>query len=353
MAIDRERMQAFLDRALADVGACLTSALVVVGDRLGLYRAMAAAGPTTSAELAERTGTKERPVREWLRAQAAAGYVAYDAATDRYALTEEQAAALADEASPVCMLGGFLLGISAARADESLTEAFRSGDGIPWSAHHPGVFEGTARFFRPAYANHLVRTWLPSLDGVVAKLEGGGRVADVGCGVGHSARLLSRAFPRAQVVGFDDHGPSIETAREAASREGLAETCRFEVAPAASYPGAGYDLVTFFDCLHDMGDPVGVAKHVRQSLAPDGTWMLVEPLASDRVEENLTPVGRVYYAASTLVCTPSAMSQGAGAEALGAQAGEGRLREVAEAAGFRSFRRATQTRFHMVLELRP
>jgi SAM-dependent methyltransferase len=352
MPIDREKLRRFVDQALGDIGALLTGGLVVIGDKLGLYKAMAGAGPLSSAELAERTGTAERYVREWLAAQAAAGYVAYDAATARYLLPDEQALVLADDTSPVCMLGGFTAMTAALRAEPAVTEAFRTGAGVPWDRHDPGVFEGVERFFLPGYATHLVRSWIPALEGVEAKLRAGARVADVGCGRGASTLLMANAYPRSSFVGFDYHAPSIETARRHATAKGVAERCRFEVASAKDFPGEGYDLIACFDCLHDMGDPVGAAAHVRAALAPAGTWMVVEPFAGDRVEENLTPVGRVYYSASTLVCTPASLAQEVGA-GLGAQAGEARLRAVVTAAGFTRCRRAAETPFHLVLEVRP
>jgi 2-polyprenyl-3-methyl-5-hydroxy-6-metoxy-1,4-benzoquinol methylase len=353
VAIDRDELKRFVDHTLGEIGAAMTAALVVVGDKLGLFRSLAAApGPSSPAELAERTGVAERYLTEWLAAQAAAGYVSYDPASGGYFLSAIQASAFADETSPVCMLGGFQLAVAAARAEPRLVEAFRSGRGISWQEHDAGVFEGTERFFRPAYATHLVRSWLPALEGVEDKLQRGARVADVGCGRGASTLIMARAYPEARFVGFDSHPASIAAARAQGERAGLADRCRFEVASAQDYPGQGYDLVTCFDCLHDMGDPVAAARHVRQSLAGDGTWMIVEPLAGDSVAENLNPVGRIYYAASTLVCTPASLAEESGL-ALGAQAGERRIREVVNAGGFRRFRRAAQTTFNMVLEARP
>lgn len=351
MPIDREKLAAFVERTLGDVGALLTAGLVVLGDRLGLYRAMADGVPVDAGELAARTGTTERYVREWLGAQAAAGYVEYDAATGRYRLPPEHALVLADDASPVCMLGGFQAMTAALKAEPRVRDAFRTGDGVGWGEHDPELFAGVERFFRPAYATHLVRSWIPALDGVAARLAAGARVADVGCGHGASSIIMARAYPRATVVGFDVHEPSLAAARARAADAGVGDRCRFERASAAAYPGT-YDLVTTFDCLHDMGDPVAAAAHVRGSLAPDGTWMLVEPFAGDRVEDNLTPVGRVYYGASTLVCTPASLAE-PGRYGLGAQAGEARLREVLVAAGWTRVRRAAATRFNLVLEVRP
>ena len=352
MAIDKDKLKRFVDRALDDIGALLTSGLVVIGDKLGLYKAMAHAGPLTSLELAERTGTAERYVREWLAAQAAAGYLSYDPETGRYVLPDEHALVLADDGSPVCMLGGYVAMTAALRAEPTITEAFRTGEGVPWHRHDPALFEGVERFFLPGYATHLVRAWIPALDGVEAKLRAGARVADVGCGRGASTLIMANAYPSSTFVGFDYHPASIEAARRRAAERGIADRCRFEVASAKEFPGQNYDLVACFDCLHDMGDPVGAAAHVRGALDPDGVWMLVEPFAGDHVEDNLTPVGRVYYSASTLVCTPASLSQEVGA-GLGAQAGEARLRAIVGAAGFTRCRRAAETPFHLVLEVRP
>jgi SAM-dependent methyltransferase len=350
MAIDEAKVHEFVGKAMGDLGSALTASLVVIGDKLGLYRAMAGAGPITPAELAARTETVERCVREWLAAQAAAGYVTYDAATGRYALPDEHAAALADEDSPACVLGGFQGMTAAMRGWQKVAEAFRTGKGVGWHEHDPELFVGTERFFRPGYNANLVGAWIPSLDGVEQRLAAGATVADVGCGLGASTIIMAKAFPRSKFVGFDYHPESIESARERAERAGVADRVRFEVAPAKAYPGT-YDLVTFFDCLHDMGDPVGAARHVRSTLAPGGTWMLVEPFAHDRTEDNLNPVGRIFYGASTLVCTQASLAQEVGL-ALGAQAGEGRLRDVLNEAGFRHVRRATETPFNIVLEVR-
>ncbi len=352
MAASEADIGKFVEKALGDLGGALTASMVVIGDRLGLYRAMAEAGPVDSTELAKRTGTAERYVREWLSAQAASGYVTYDPATKRYTLPEAHAACLTDDASPACVLGGFQGMTAAMRATPKIVERFRTGDGLGWHEHDPDLFIGTERFFRPGYNAHLVSSWIPALDGVQERLERGGRVADVGCGHGASTVILGQAYPRTTVTGFDYHPPSIEKARERAAAAGIGERVRFEVASATAFPGTGYDLVTFFDCLHDMGDPVGAARHVREALAPDGTWMLVEPFAHDTVEENLNPIGRVFYSVSTLVCTPASLSQEVGA-ALGAQAGEARLRAVLQEAGFTRVRRATATPFNLVLEARP
>ncbi len=351
MAASENEVQEFVHKAFGDIAGMLTGALVVIGDRLGLYKALAADGAMTPAELAERTATTERYVREWCAGQAAAGYVTYDPATGRYALPEAHAAVLADEDGPACMLGGFQGMAAATSATSKVIDAFRSGGGVGWHEHDPSLFEGTERFFRPGYNTYLVDEWLPALDGVRAKLEAGARVADVGCGHGASTIIMAKAFPRSTFVGFDYHPASVERARRRAAEAGVGDRVRFEVAAAKAYPGAGYDLVCFFDCLHDMGDPVGAALHVRQSLGRDGTWMIVEPFAHDRIEDNLNPIGRVFYSVSTLVCTPASLAQEVGA-ALGAQAGEGRIRDVLEQAGFTRVRRATETPFNLVIEAR-
>ena len=350
--LDEAKVGEFVNRVVGELGATLNAALVVIGDELGLYEAMDGAGPLTSGELAERTGTSERYVREWLNAQAAGGFVEYDAEEKRYLLPPEHAVVLVDEGSPFFMPGAFQLMTASLRDEPRIREAFRSGAGVGWHEHDHGVFEGCERFFRPGYAAHLAAEWIPALDGVEEKLRAGGAVADVGCGLGASTILMAQAFPASTFVGFDYHDASIERARERAVAAGVADRVRFEVAPAAEFPGAGYDLVTAFDCLHDMGDPVGAARHVRSALAQDGTWLIVEPFAGDRVEDNLNPVGRVYYGASTLLCTPASLSQDVGL-ALGAQAGESRLRDVVTRGGFTRFRRATETPFNLVLEARP
>jgi SAM-dependent methyltransferase len=347
MAIDQAKLQALLGRAVVDIGANFHAALVVTGDKLGLFRALRELGPTTPADLAKRTGTHERYIREWLSAMAAGGYVTYEAGTAQFSLSEEQALALLDADLP----GAFVLAQATVKSEPRITEIFRSGEGMGWHEHDHRLFEGTERFFRPGYAVNLVPTWIPALEGVQAKLEKGGRVADIGCGHGSSTILMAKAFPASRFVGFDYHGPSIDSARQAAKREEVGDRIAFEVASAKDYPGTGYDLVAFFDSLHDMGDPVGIARHVRQSLAAGGTWLLVEPFAHDRLEENLNPVGRMYYAASTMLCTPNSLSQEVGT-ALGAQAGEARLKKVATEAGFTRFRRAAETPFNLVLEAR-
>jgi SAM-dependent methyltransferase len=352
MGIDQAKLEKFMGQAVGEMGAAMNAALVILGERLGLYKAMAGAGPMTSAELAQKTGTTERYVREWLAAQAAGGYVAYDAATGRYTLPDEQAFALAVEDSPAYLPGAFQV-ISAVLKDQGrIAEAFRTGAGVGWHEHDPDLFEGTERFFRPNYAANLTSSWIPALDGVEAKLRAGAKVADVGCGHGASTVLMAQAYPKSQFVGFDYHAPSIEHAWKSASKAGVGDRVGFQVAWAKGYPGKGYDLVAFFDCLHDMGDPVGASAHVRETLAPGGTWMIVEPYANDRVEENLNPVGRVFYCASTMICTPASRTQEVGL-ALGAQAGEARLRDVVTSAGFSHFRRAAQTPFNLVFEARP
>lgn len=350
--LDEAKLNEFMGKAVSDMGATLNAALVVIGERLGLYKAMANAGPLTPAELAAKTKTTERYVREWLAAQAAGGYVTYDAATGRYTLPPEQALALAVENSPAYIPGAFQLILAATKAVPRLTEAFRTGAGMGWHEHDAELFEGTERFFRPNYMAHLISEWIPALDGVEARLKAGARVADVGCGHGASTILMAQAYPKSTFVGFDYHRPSIEWARNAAAKAGVSGHATFETASSKEFPGKDFDLVTFFDCLHDMGDPAGAAAHVLKALKPDGTWMIVEPFANDKVEENLNPVGRVYYGASTLVCTPASLSQEVGL-ALGAQAGEARLKAVVTAGGFRRFRRAAETPFNIILEARP
>jgi SAM-dependent methyltransferase len=350
--IDVDKLMAFVFKAVDEVGATLNTALVVMGDRLGLYRALAGAGPLTPGELADKTGAAERYVREWLNQQAAGGYVEYEADSGRYSLPPEQASALTDPESPAYLPGFFQIALGSVMDSPRIVDAATTGAGIGWHDHVHDVHEGCERFFRTSYNAHLVAEWLPALDGVVAKLEQGGSVADVGCGHGASTVLMARAFPRSRFTGFDYYDDSIETASERAAKAGVAERVEFVKASAASYPGSGFDLVTMFDCLHDMGDPAGAARHVRQSLAPDGTWMIVEPKAGDRVEENLNPVGRAYYGFSTLLCTPSSLSQEVGL-ALGAQAGESRIRDIVLGAGFSSFRRVAETPFNMVFEARP
>lgn len=350
--VDEAKLQDFVGRFAQDLGAVLHAATVLIGDRLGLYRAMGDGNPVTAAELAERTGCDERYLSEWLAAQAASGYADYDPETERFRLNPEQAFALTSENNPLFAPGGLQVAASTIKDVDLLAEAVRTGRGVEWGDHHADLFDGTDRFFKPNYIGNLIDSWLPALDGVVAKLEAGAKVGDVGCGYGASTILMARAFPNSKFVGFDYHGPSVDAARQAAAEAGVAENCDFGVASAKDYPGRDYDLITFFDCLHDMGDPIGAATHVRESLADDGVWMIVEPNAGDSLEDNLNPVGRIFYAASTLICLPVSRSQEVGL-ALGAQAGEARIREVVEQAGFRRFRRAGETPFNLVFEARP
>jgi 2-polyprenyl-3-methyl-5-hydroxy-6-metoxy-1,4-benzoquinol methylase len=352
MAINQDKLHEFLGKAIVDFGATFHAALIRIGDKLGLYKALAAGGPQTPTELAKKTGTAERYVREWLCNQAAGGYVTYDSAACKFHLSEEQAFALADESSPVFLPGAFQSALAAVKAEERLTECFKTGNGIGWHEHHPELFVGTERFFRPGYTAHLVRSWIPSLEGVENKLKSGARVADVGCGLGASTILMAQSYPKSEFVGFDYHDKSIDTAKHRAEDAGVRDRIRFEVAKAKEYPGRDYDFVTFFDCLHDMGDPVGASSHVRDTLKKDGTWMIVEPFAGDKIEENLNPVGRAFYGASTLLCTPASLSQEVGL-AVGAQAGEKKMREIVTQGGFTHFRRATQTPFNLIFEARP
>jgi SAM-dependent methyltransferase len=348
--LDPAKLDVFMQRFVGDLGAAMNASLVVLGDQLGLYRAMDAAGhPLSPAELAARTNTDERYVREWLSAQAASGYVEYHADTGSFGLSPEQAFALAREDSPAYIPGAFQMVSAMVKDEHKIAEAFRSGIGVGWHEHHPSLFEGTERFFRPNYAANLVEKWLPALEGVRERLERGAMVADVGCGYGASTILMAQAFPRSHFFGFDYHQGSIERARERAKAAGVGDRTSFQVASAKTFPGERYDLVTFFDCLHDMGDPVGAAEHVKKTLAPGGVWMIVEPFANDKLEDNLNPVGRVFYAASTMICTPASRAQEVGL-ALGAQSGEKRMREVVTKAGFGSFRRAAQTPFNLVYE---
>ena len=346
---DESKLNAFMEKAVSDMGAAMHAALIVIGDKLGLYRAMAGAGGLTSAELAEKTSTNERYVREWLNANAASGYVTYDAATRKYELPAEQAFAL----NTLDLPGAFHIISSCFKDEPKITQAFRTGEGVGWHEHDANLFFGTERFFRPNYANNLIGAWLPALDGVVDKLKAGASVADVGCGHGASTMLMARAFPKSRFYGFDYHSGSIEYARHLAGRDGLMDQITFEVASSKSYPrNGGFDLVTFFDCLHDMGDPAGAAAHVLSTLKPDGTWMIVEPFANDQAEQNHNPIGRIFYSASTMICTPASLAQEVGA-ALGAQAGEERIRKVVTSGGFTRFRRAAQTHFNLIFEARP
>ncbi|QAZ39870.1 SAM-dependent methyltransferase [Methylibium sp. Pch-M] len=351
MAIDVDKLNAFMGRFVVDIGAALHAGTVVLGDQLGLYKALAD-GPMSPADLASRTQTDERYVREWLSAQAAAGYVEYDAETRQFHMTEEQVFALATEGSPAFVPGAFQVALGALKAVPKLAGVFRTGLGFGWHQHDPLLFQGTERFFRPGYAANLVSNWIPALDGVESCLKSGALVADVGCGHGASTILMAQAYPESRFVGFDYHAPSIDWARQVAAEAGVADRVSFEVASAKDFPGGDYDLVAFFDCLHDMGDPVGASRHVRAALKPGGCWMIVEPFAHDALQDNLNPVGRIFYSASTMICTPASRSQEVGL-ALGAQAGEQRLRTVVNDGGFRQFRRATETPFNLVFEARP
>jgi len=349
--LDEQKLNDLVGMMVTELGAAANGSLVITGDKLGLYKALASQGPMTSAELADATGAAERYVREWLSSQAASGYVSYDAELEKFYMTPEQAMVFANEDSPVLMTGGFYSMAALYRDEPQLTEAFRTGHGVSWGDHDSCLFCGTAKFFRSGYNAHLVQEWIPALDGVQETLKKGGKVADVGCGYGLSTMIMAQAFPNSEFIGFDIHEPSIEHAREEAEKLGLTNV-RFDVATAKNFPGNDYDLVTFFDCLHDMGDPRGASAHVKQALKDDGTWMIVEPMAGDKLEDNLNPIGRVYYAFSTTVCTPASLSQEVG-EGLGAQAGEAKLGEVVKSGGFTQFRRATETPLNLILEARP
>jgi len=351
MAVNMNKMNAFIGQFVGDLGAAVHAGMVVIGEKLGLYKALAG-HPMTSQELAAKTATDERYVREWLASQAAGGYVTYDEKINKFSLSEEQAFALANEDSPAYLPGAFQLALGSLAAVPRITEAFRNGAGMGWNEHEEDVFHGCEKFFRPGYAANLVNSWIPALSDVKQRLEAGARVADVGCGKGASTMLLAKAYPKSRFYGFDYHDKSIEAARESAQRAGVADRVTFEVAKAKEYPGKDYDLVAVFDCLHDMGDPTGAAAHVRSTLRKDGTWMIVEPFAHDQLKDNLNPVGRVYYSFSTLLCTPCSRSQEVGL-CLGAQSGEARIREVVTSAGFNRFRRATETPFNIVYEARP
>jgi 2-polyprenyl-3-methyl-5-hydroxy-6-metoxy-1,4-benzoquinol methylase len=351
MAIEEAKLNEFLGKVVGDAGAAVSAPLMLIGDRLGLYKAMAGAGPLTSEQLAKKTGTTERYVREWLANQAAGGIVTYDPKKGTYTLPEVQAFCLADETSPAFLPGLFQVIVALAKDVDKIADAFKSGEGVAWGAHDAGLFEGTERFFAAGYRGNLLSSWIPALDGVEAKLKKGATVADVGCGHGASTLIMAKAFPTSKFTGFDNHEPSIVAARERAKKAGLSNV-RFETGAAQDYAGKDLDFVAVFDCLHDMGDPVGAAAHVKKTLKPDGTWMIVEPFAGDRLEENLNPVGRLYYGASSLVCTPASLAQ-KGRMGLGAQAGEAKIKDVATKGGFTRFRRATQTPFNLILEARP
>ena len=352
MAIEEAKLNDFMGRFVNDLGAVMHAATIVVGDQLGLYKTLARAGPSSVDELAVRTETDPRYLREWLSAQAASGYVTYDPASERFSMSEEQAFALAEEGSPAFVPGAFQVCVDQFKSIPRMTQALRTGLGVGWHEHDPALFNGTERFFRPGYAANLVANWLPALNGTTSRLEAGASVADIGCGHGASTLIMAEAYPNSTFVGYDYHAPSVEAARAAANRAGLGERVRFEVASAQDFPGSGYDLVAMFDCLHDMGDPAGAAAHTRRALKPDGTWLIVEPYANDRLEDNLNPVGRVFYSASAFICTPASRAQKV-ARCLGAQAGEARIGEVVREGGFRRFRRATETPFNLVFEARP
>jgi 2-polyprenyl-3-methyl-5-hydroxy-6-metoxy-1,4-benzoquinol methylase len=351
-APDAERVNAFVGKMLGDIGATLSGVMVIIGDRLGLYRALAAHGALTPAELAHKTGTHERYIREWLANQAASGYLEYDIKTGTFTLPLEHQPVLSDETSPVLLCGLYAVAQTMFVDEPHISAAFKSGKGFGWHEHDDRLFAATERFFRPGYNAHLVPDWIPALDGVRSKLVAGATVADVGCGLGTSTIVMAKAFPKSRFVGFDYHTGSIEAARKAATAAGVSDRVRFEVASAQTFAGTGYDFITCFDCIHDMGDPAGAAAHIRGALAPDGTFMMVEPYANDALENNLNPVGRIFYAASTSLCTPASLSQEPGA-ALGAQAGEARLRAIFEGSGFSHFRRATETPFNLIFEAKP
>ena len=349
---DPDKLQAFMGKMVGDMSAAISGALVVLGDKLGLYRALAEIGPASSLDLSNRTGMAERYVREWLAAQAASGFVDYDGATGLFSMTPEQQMALADHDSPVFVASAFQLIASVYMDEPKIAEAFRSGQGVGWHEHHECLFRGTEQFFRTGYRAHLVDEWLPSMPGVVEKLRAGAKVADIGCGAGASTIVLAQAFPNSEFCGYDYHGASIDRAGEAAREAGDPTNLRFAVATAKGTPGRDFDLVACFDCLHDMGDPLGAARRIREMLKPDGVFMLVEPFAGDSLAENLNPVGRMYYSASTMICTPGSLAQEVGL-GLGAQAGPKRLSELLTEAGFSEVRVATETPFNLIIEARP
>lgn len=350
MPVDEQRLNAFLGKAVGDLGAAVSAVLVSIGDELGFYKALAA-GPMTAGELAAKTGTSERYVREWLANQAAGGYVDYDARSRKFSLNAEQALCLADPNGPVDVPGAYAIVRDLFHVRDRAVQNFKSGNGMEWGEHHACLFHGTERFFRASYNSHLLTSWLPALDGATAKLERGARVADIGCGHGASTILMAKAFPKSTFVGIDYHAESIATARQRAQEAG-ATNAHFEAVDATSYNGGNYDLIAFFDCLHDMADPAAAARNARKNLNADGHVMVVEPFAHDQLEANLNPVGRVYYGASALICVPVSLARKG--PALGAQAGEQRLREmIVDKGGFSKFRRATETPFNIVLEARP
>jgi ubiquinone/menaquinone biosynthesis C-methylase UbiE len=351
MSVDQDKVNALINRFAGDLGATIAAGGVVIGHRLGLYRALAE-GPATPDQLADRAGCSPRYIAEWLRGQAAGGYIGYEPSSGTFSLSEEQAFALADPDGPVYLPGAFVLALGSLKAEPQITEAFRTGAGVGWDRQDNDVFDGCELFFRPGYLANIVPSWIPALDGVDAKLRGGGRVADVGTGLGASTVLLAQAYPAATISGSDYHEGSIELARKRAADAGVSNRATFEVASAQTFSGSGYDLVTTFDCLHDMGDPLGAARHIREALGPDGTWLIVEPAAADSVEGNLNPVGRIYYGFSAFLCVPNALSQ-PGGYSLGAQAGENAIRQITVDAGFGRFRRVAETPFNNVYEARP
>jgi 2-polyprenyl-3-methyl-5-hydroxy-6-metoxy-1,4-benzoquinol methylase len=352
MSIDEAKLEEFVNRFAADFGAAMHASTVVIGDKLGLYRALADIGPTDAAALAAATGCDRRLVQEWLDAQYVSGYCHFSGQTSTYWLSPEQAAVLADQSSPAFLVGSMTIAASTAKDEEKIREAFKTGSGLAWHEHHHDLFHGTERLFKPGYAANLVSQWLPALDDVEATLAGGGSIADLGCGHGASSILLAQAYPQATITGFDYHQASIDVARKRAAEAGVADRVRFDVASAQDFPGAGYDLICIFDALHDMGDPPGAARHIREALAPEGTWLLVEPMAGEHLDDNVNPVGRIFYAASTFICTPAAQAQ-EGGFALGNQVPEATLAALAADAGFSRFRRATETPFNRVFEARP
>jgi SAM-dependent methyltransferase len=351
MAFDQKKLDEFLAKFVLDFGAVMHAATIVVGDKLGLYKGLAEQ-PLTAEDLARKTETDPRYVLEWLSAQAASGYVNYDASSRKFGLSEEQKLTLAVEGGPSFLPGAFDVAVAQFKAIPDMISAFRTGAGYGWHQHDQNLFHGTERFFRPGYAANLISKWIPALDGMHEKLTAGANVADVGCGYGTSTIIMAQAYPQSNFMGFDYHELSVQHANESAERAGVSDRVRFKVAEASAFPGDNYDLVAMFDCLHDMGDPISAARHVRKTLRPEGTWMLVEPFANDRLEDNLNPVGRIFYSGSTFICTPASRAQ-TGAMCLGAQAGEARTREVVTRGGFRNFRRATETPFNLVYEARP
>jgi SAM-dependent methyltransferase len=349
--INPDALNALLGRAVQDMGAALQAPLILIGDRLGLYRAMGDGTPRTAKALAKKTGTSERYIREWLNANAAGQLVQYDSAKDEFYMTPEQAMVMAMDDSPVHLPGFYHMMASLMKDEEKLTEIYRTGKGMGWHEHEKGLFEGCERFFRPTYLANLVANWIPALEGVEKKLKDGARVADIGCGHGASTLLMAKAYPNSKFIGFDYHKASIEMARKKAKAEGVSDRVKFEVAAAKDFPGKDYDLVAFFDCLHDMGDPVGASKHVKTTLAPSGTWMIVEPFANDDTATNHNPVGRIFYSASATICVPCSLAQEVGL-GLGAQAGPARIEAVVKKGGLKHFRKAAETPFNMVFEAR-